>query len=142
MWLLAASAGQVVAHPVATITPGAVCHPSIREAAIAGIRAAAAIDWKVEYGGAVFERGPQCFVHSTPVTSNQPNRVEYAIRIEVGRTSLAGIYHTHTPGGHAREFSADDRAEQKRLRIPSYLGIIGARRASLTIRSLGDPGWD
>jgi hypothetical protein len=125
-------------RPVTTVAPDAVCHGSVREAAIAGIRVAAEMGWRVEYGGAVFERGQQCFVHSEPVTSNLPNRVEYTIRTRTGQMLLAGVYHTHTPGRHASEFSACDQAEQRRLGVPSYLGIIGARRGSLTIRSLGD----
>jgi proteasome lid subunit RPN8/RPN11 len=137
--MLAMQVALPAAQPVATVTPDAVCHASVREAATAGIRAAAETGWRVEYGGAVFARGPQCFVHTEPVTSNQPSSVEYVIRIAPGRMSLAGIYHTHTPGGHAREFSACDRAEQRRLGVPSYLGILGARSGSLTIRSLGEP---
>ena len=104
--MLAVQVALPAAQPVATVTPGAVCHASVREAATAGIRAAAETGWRVEYGGAVFARGPQCFVHSEPVTSHQPNSVEYAIGSRRAECRLAGIYHTHTPGGHAREFSA------------------------------------
>ena len=104
---------------------------------MAGILQAAASSERVEYGGAVFERSHGCYVHSTPVTSNEPGRVAYAIHIVQG-LRLSGIYHTHTPGGHAGKFSPEDRAEQKRLGVPSYLGIVTAR-GNVLIRTLGEP---
>jgi hypothetical protein len=136
--VLIAPTGRAAVYPVAAVAPDAPCHGSIGEAASAGILVAAQMSRRVEYGGAVFQLGAQCFVHSAPVTSNQPSRVAYTIRTAHGRMRLAGIYHTHTPGGHAGEFSACDRVEQRRLGVPSYLGIIGARDGGLTIRSLGE----
>jgi hypothetical protein len=125
------------ATPVATVRPDSLCHPSIRDAAEAGINAAARLDRRLEYGGAVFERTPLCFVHSEPVTSLRRNRVEYIIRPAPGLT-LVAIFHTHTPGGHDGEFSREDLKEHERLRVPSYLGILGARRENLVIRAMGE----
>jgi proteasome lid subunit RPN8/RPN11 len=136
-WMSASSADNVHAYPVAALAPDAACHGSVREAAVAGILRAAAASGRVEYGGAVFERGNGCHVHSTPVTSNEANRVAYVIRVVQG-LRLAGLYHTHTPGGRAGKFSPEDRAEQKRLGVPSYMGIVSPRGAVL-IRALGEP---
>jgi hypothetical protein len=115
----------------------AICHASIREAATAGIRIAARMSRRVEYGGAVFQHGEHCFVYSQPVTSHQPTRVEYLVQSVHGRMLLVGIYHTHTPGGHVHEFSPRDREEQRRLGVPSYVGMISARVGDVAIRVLG-----
>jgi hypothetical protein len=136
-WMSGPSRAQVHPHPVAAAAADAACHGSVREAAVAGILLAAASGSKVEYGGAVFERSHGCYVHSIPVTSNEPNRVAYVIRVVHGQR-LAGLYHTHTPGGHAGKFSPEDRAEQTRLGVPSYVGIVNPRGAPL-IRTLGEP---
>ena len=125
-------------YPISFVAADAICHSSIREAAAAGIRSATALSRRVEYGGAVFRRDPECFVHSTPVTSHQATRVEYLIQKAHGRMLLVGIFHTHTPGGHASEFSPHDREEQTRLGIPSYVGVIGARSNEVTIHVLGE----
>jgi proteasome lid subunit RPN8/RPN11 len=135
---LIAPAGSAAVHPVAAANPDAVCHGSIREAAVAGILEAAQRSRRVEYGGAVFQHRAKCFVHSEPVTSNQPNRLDYVIRTARGSMLLVGIYHTHTPGGHANEFSECDRATQKRLGVPSFVGTMVARGGVVTIRSLGE----
>jgi proteasome lid subunit RPN8/RPN11 len=137
-WTLIAPAGQAAVHPVAMATPDAVCHGSIREAAVAGILEAAQRSRRVEYGGALLQYGTQCFIYTDPVTSNQPNRLDYVIRTARGRALLVGIYHTHTPGGHASEFSECDRAAQKRLRVPSFVGAMAARGHGVTVRSLGE----
>ncbi len=125
-------------YPVSLVAGDATCHSSIRDAAADGIRSAAALSRRVEYGGAVFRRGPECFVHSIPVTSHQSSRVEYLIQNAHGHMLLVGIFHTHTPGGHASEFSPHDREEQRRLGIPSYVGVIGARSHEVAIHALGE----
>jgi len=122
--------------PVARIATAAICHDSIQAAAVAGLQAAAASSIRVEYGGVVFQRDAHCFVHSIPVTSNQPSRLDYVVNLERGGMPLVGIFHTHTPGRYAGSFSDDDIATQKRLGVPSYLGVLGNQGRSLTIRCL------
>jgi hypothetical protein len=51
--------------------------------------------------------------------------------------ALVGIFHTHTPGGHAGAFSPDDMAVQRRLGVPSYVGVLGSPGCVVAIRSLG-----
>jgi len=135
---MSTSIAGAAAYPVSIVTRDAICHASLREAAAAGIRVAAAMSQHVEYGGAVFQVDAHCFVYSEPVTSHQPSRVEYTVQSVHGRMLLAGIYHTHTPGGHADEFSPHDRKEQKRLGIPSYIGAISTRTGEVTIHALGE----
>jgi proteasome lid subunit RPN8/RPN11 len=137
-WTLIAPAGLTAVYPVAMATPDAVCHGSIREAAVAGILDAAQRSRRVEYGGALLQYGAQCFIYTDPVTSNRPNRLDYVIRTARGRMLLVGIYHTHTPGGHVSEFSECDRAAQKRLMVPSCVGAMTARGDGVTVRSLGE----
>jgi hypothetical protein len=138
VWMSMASIASDAGYPVSVVARDAACHASTRAAAAAGIMVAAGMGRRVEYGGAVFRHGAHCFVYSAPVTSHQPNRVEYIVRIQRGRMLLVGIYHTHTPGGHASKFSVRDREEQKRLRVPSYVGEIHAGSAEVTIRALGE----
>jgi hypothetical protein len=137
-WMSMTSVGRAKGYPVSVVTRDAVCHASMREAAAAGLRAAAAMSRRVEYAGAVFQLDAYCFVYSEPVTSHKPNSVEYIVQSVHDHMLLVGIYHTHTPGGHANEFSPHDREEQRRLGVPSYVGTISARTGEVTIRVLGE----
>jgi hypothetical protein len=123
-------------HPAAIAGPGALCHRSVEDAAVAGLVAAVLKSRRVEYGGAIFQREAGCFVHSSPVTTNEPNRLEYVVGSSHGNVVLAGIYHTHTPGRYAATFSEGDRDTQARLGIPSYLGTMDAAGVELTVRCL------
>jgi proteasome lid subunit RPN8/RPN11 len=134
--LLAAASAPAANYPVAIVGADAVCHESIQAAATAGLFAAAARSRKVEYGGAVFQRDSGCFVHSIPVTSNQPARLDYLVRITRGGMVLVGIYHTHTPGRHAEQFSEADIEAQRSLGVPSCIGALRRRQPSITIRCL------
>jgi hypothetical protein len=137
--LLASGSVLSTPLPVATVEPDAVCHQSLQDAAIAALLAAVAKSRRVEYGGAVFQRGPSCFVHSIPVTNNLPSRLEYKIRSVHGHR-VVGIFHTHTPGRYANVFSEGDIAVQRRLRMPSYVGTLDSRGRGVTIRSLSGTG--
>jgi len=139
--LLSLAAPTQPAHastlPLVTIDAHAACHASVREAAMAGLTTAAAMSWKVEYGGAVFRRADGCFVASDPVTNREPARLKYRVRSDRS-TVLAGIYHTHTPGGDADSFSDGDIAMQQRLGVPSFIAVLDSRGRMLTIKSI-DP---
>jgi hypothetical protein len=140
-WTLLPSTASASGYPVSEVARDAACHASVRDAAMAGIMVAAGMSRRVEYGGAVLRSGPQCYVYSAPVTSRHRNRVEYIVRPKHGML-LVAIYHTHTPGGHASKFSPHDREEQKRLGVPSFVGVIGASAGQVTIRVLGEAaGW-
>jgi proteasome lid subunit RPN8/RPN11 len=123
--------------PVATIDAHATCHASVREAAMEGLAAAAAMSWKMEYGGAIFRRADGCFLHTAPVTTREPARLKYRVRIGHGMV-LAGIYHTHTPGGDADSFSDNDIAVQQRLGVPSFIAVLDDQGRMRTIKAI-DP---
>jgi hypothetical protein len=131
-----AAQGLAADYPVTTVQADAACHDSIQAAATAGLLAAAARSRKVEYGGAVFQRDSRCFVHSIPVTSHQTGHLDYRVRITRGGMVLVGIYHTHTPGRYADQFSAADIAAQRRLGVPSCIGALRRRERSISIRCL------
>src|SRR5262245_28363849 len=80
LFLLAQGSALAGKYPVAAVEASAACHASARQAAVAGLLVAAAKGRKVEYGGAVLQRDVHCYVHTTPVTSNRPNRLDYAVR--------------------------------------------------------------
>jgi hypothetical protein len=134
--LLAAARAPVANYPVAIVGADAACHDSIQAAAMAGLLAAAASSRKVEYGGAVFQRDSRCFVHSIPVTSRQPSNLNYRVRITYGGMALVGIYHTHTPGRYADQFSAADIAAQRSLGVPSCIGVLRRRERGVSIMCL------
>jgi proteasome lid subunit RPN8/RPN11 len=136
MLMVISASAPAKPRPVATVAPDAYCHASVRDAAIAGLRVATAKSRKVEYGGAVFERNADCFVHTTPVTSNHPSQLEYALEIGDGHLQLVGIYHTHTPGLFAGVFSKADVSTQRRLGVPSYVGTSSAG-GRITVIMLG-----
>jgi hypothetical protein len=124
-WMVAASG-----HPATVVDAHAICHSSAQEAAVAGLLAAAASSRRLEYGGAIFRRDADCFVHSVPVTSNLPDRLGYVVIFPHGHLKLAGIYHTHTPGGHAQTFSAADVDAHLQLGVPSYREVADRQRQS------------
>lgn len=127
-------------QPVAVVVADGICYSSVQEAAVAGLLAAAAGGTRVEYGGAILQRDAHCFVHSAPVTSNLPDRLGYVVMFPHGQLKLAGIYHTHTPGGHAQDFSAVDVDAHLQLGVPSYIGTLGYTGCRLTVRSLTGGG--
>ena len=140
--LLVLVAGPAIAarHPLAAVAYNAACHESIHAAAVAGLLAAAAKSRRVEYGGAVFQRNVGCYVHSIPVTSNRRSELEYRVPASRADMTLVGIYHTHTPGRYAHQFSERDVAVQRQLGVTSWLGTLDGGGSHLTIRSLPDAG--
>jgi len=140
LWLLLAASAVAARHPLATVDPAAVCHDSIQAAAVAGLLAAIAKSRRVEYGGAVFQRDVRCFLHSIPVTSNRPSQLEYRVQAARRDLVLVGIFHTHTPGRYAHQFSERDVAVQRQLGVTSWLGTLDGGGRHLTIRSLQGAG--
>lgn len=140
VFVLLARMAAASGYPMVAIDPGAVCHPSVQEAAVAGLLAAATSSRRVEYGGAIFQRDAHCFVHSVPVTNNLADRLGYVVSSPRGHLRLAGIYHTHTPGGHAQAFSAADVDTHLRLDIPSYIGTLEYTGCRMVVRSLTGSG--
>lgn len=134
--LLTGGESKAAALPVALVGSDANCYGSIEDAAVAGILAAAEISRRVEYGGAVFRRDAGCFVHSNPVTNHLPSQLNYRVRSAQGHMVLVGVFHTHTPGGHADVFSEVDVDTQRRLGVPSFIGTLDARGRKITIRLL------
>jgi len=98
-------------------------YATLDDAAVAALRLAMSVTPAYEWGGALFRCG-QDYFPSLPVTSGDSEHVSFRIAQPSG-CEVAGIYHTH-PGDseHANRFSADDVRTARRLKIPSYIGIL------------------
>lgn len=110
--------------PVAIAPPGAKCHATVDEAAIAAIKVAMSLPAEVEHGGAIYDR-EGCFVFSVAVTNHKPMAVLFKVRTSAS-SKIAGIYHTHTlSSGPCDHFSGDDVLQARYSRVPSFVGVHG-----------------
>lgn len=115
-------ASALCALPFAAIAADA-CHSTVTDAARAALAAAIPLSTKFEHGGALYSLD-SCYGFTAPQTSGKRTSVELRVALPKG-AHLAGIYHTH-PGkkADAHTFSADDVATQRRLNVPSYIGVV------------------
>lgn len=127
MCIAAAEAGipqfsDVARVPV--VRAGELSEPfeALEKAVEAALREASPLTLKSrnEYGGMVL-RGEDGFRYTRPVTSDDPHSVRYSLTIPKGQKPAA-MYHTHPCGPQSVQFSRDDIAMLRQLKVPSFIG--------------------
>lgn len=81
----------------------------------------------MEVGGVIFNSG-NCYTYSDPVVSNSDSSFRITVRAD---KTIAGIYHTHPAsafGDLDGFFSLEDIATAKRLRVPSFICVVGQKK--------------
>lgn len=96
-------------------------YASLDQAAVAALRLAMSVTRAYEWGGALFRCGSD-YYPSLPVTIGDPHRVRFRVATPSG-CELAGIFHTHTSGSDAEQFSPEDVEVMRSFGVPSYLGV-------------------
>lgn len=113
------------ADEVAAVASDAVAYSTEQQAAEAALEASEAISRDTELaGGIVLTSGTYYF--TTPVSSGLHDHFD--IRLQF-RGKLVAIYHTH-PGansGLADQFSPEDYAVARKLKLPSYMRAISTQ---------------
>jgi proteasome lid subunit RPN8/RPN11 len=94
----------------------------LADAARAALAEALPLSDRFEHGGALVNCAGT-YRYTAPVTTRDPEHVEYEARVPRGCT-LAGLYHTHpSSADSAGMFSPDDVRTSRALRVPSFIGI-------------------
>ncbi len=129
--LLAAAAASARAEPRPVVDPKTLpsselreekAYPTLEDAAVAALRAAAALSRVYEYGGALL-RSDAGYFYTEPVTTGEEKSVSYRTSIPDGFTRV-GLYHTHPGGDGSTVFSPADVQQSKALGLPSFIGVF------------------
>lgn len=114
------------ANPASAIVDTSVAFETIEAAATAGEIAALSASRVKEFAGVIVQTDGKYYI-SLPVSSGQEGHFQLAIKLTATQHMVA-LYHSHPSNNDAdgiksQQFSSDDVAVAKSLKVISYIGV-------------------